>query len=339
MDTESFLNSEVTNLLYLDLTSPFVRACAPELEQAYGFSSSELLAFIDGLNEAILPNPALQTTNAVATITSFVPLKSCQIVGGTIGATTGAALISLSIYQTHQYMKKANEEFFGPRGLHAQLHRTKKMLHELGIEDDGDVFAQDHDSGSINGKQDDLSPNTNPIAKRMECLGDRVMELSFANLTEPVAPNNWLKKLGASSANHMGRKQVERMQKKEQKSDKTVSEIEQERYETDAKIDAVSGNMDLLTLRIQNLDPRQPECEKDHKKLCSELKHLRKQLKEAKERRAKVDKKMGKSDKEIQKREAKEARRANRILWIVITPKGETLGKDDEWDSEESYES
>ncbi|KAJ5939477.1 hypothetical protein N7466_002611 [Penicillium verhagenii] len=92
--------TERTNVLGGSYTSPFVRAHVPELECQTAISPPELLAFIDGLNEAFVPLGALATTDG-------------------------------SIARTKSYMRMANATIFKPKDLRVQIN-GRHILVQIG---------------------------------------------------------------------------------------------------------------------------------------------------------------------------------------------------------------
>lgn len=199
--------------------SPFARARALELEQAYGITAREMLAFIDGLNEAFIANPVLQATSTIGNIVGFVPIPSAQIVGNSISLASGLGMAATSVMRTKQYMKKANDNIFTPKGLHVQICKTEKMLMQTGIRCDASVFAQGQ-------YQVGEAPGTgNHLVRRMDALGDRVMGLSF-DVEAPVAPDNWMRKIGAYSAQRAEQNQLKKLDKKQAKQERKHAKAE-----------------------------------------------------------------------------------------------------------------
>lgn len=199
--------------------SPFARARAQELEQTYGITAREMLAFIDGLNEAFIANPVLLATSKIGNIVGFVPIPSTQIFGSTISLASGWGMAATSIMRTKQYMQKANEVIFRPKNLHAQICKTEKMLMQTGINCDVSVFAQaQYQTGKAPG-------SGNYLARRMNALSDRVMGLSF-DVEAPVAPDNWMKRFGAYSAQRAEQSQLKKLDKKQAKADRSNAKAE-----------------------------------------------------------------------------------------------------------------
>jgi chromosome segregation ATPase len=328
--------------------SPFVRTRAPELEQQYGLSSSELLAFIDGLNEAFMANPALQVTDAIGTIVGFVPLQTTQIVGASLNVAAGIGTAGVSIVRTKRYMKKANETIFKPKGLHAQICKTEQMLTQIGKEGDTVVFAKSQFQAML-GSAQAQEPSGNAIARRMESLGDRVMKLSFDNIAAPVSPNNWAKKLGSYAAQHAEKKQLKELQKKQTKAQEKAAKAEQKLSKAadkhgsnDGEVEKIMRDMESVQNQIQYLDPTDRRYEKDLRGLQREYRELERNLRQLDAQRSRKTERMEKStrkrDAKNAKRDVKEAKKIRKIYWILITTEEESPQGDDDWASDDSPE-
>jgi hypothetical protein len=335
---------EVTKVFGGSHMSPFVRARAPELEQQYGLSAIELLTFIDELNESFLANPALQAAGAIGSIVGFVPLASTQIAGGAINLAAGLSAAGVSFVRTKQFMKRSNETIFKPKGLHAQLCKTDKMLEHIGMANNGAVFAGQQSRAVLENGQ--VEADQNPISRRMEVLGDRVTKLSFHDVEARLAPDNWIKKAGAYSAQRAESKQLEKLNKRQAKSERKsgrherkASKAERKQDRANEKVGDIMEEMEEVRVRIQSLDPTSRKYEKAHKELREEWKELEKDLREAERDLYRGDRKSRKVDEKSQKRLQKDGKKVNKILWIVIMPDSEcSSSDDDDWDSDESME-
>ncbi|KAJ5995525.1 hypothetical protein N7481_002502 [Penicillium waksmanii] len=324
--------------------SPFVRTRAPELEQQHGLSPNELLTFIDALNESFLANPALQAVGAVGNIVGFVPLASTQIASGAMSLAAGLGAAGVSFVRTKRFMKRANETIFKPKGLHVQLCKTDKMLNHIGMANHGAVFAGQQSQATLENAQTEAGQN--PISRRMEVLGDRVTRLSFDDVDAPIAPENWMQKVGAYSAQRAESKQLEKLNKKQVKSERKsgkherkASKAEKKQSRADEKVESIMEEMEEIRVRMQSLDSTSRRYEKAHKELRKEWKELEKDLREAERDQCRGGRKSRKVDEKSQKRLHKDGRKVNKILWIVIMPVSECASSDDdEWDSDESME-
>lgn len=323
--------------------SPFVRARAPELEQ-YGLSSIELLMFIDELNESFLANPALRLIGAAGSLVSFVPLASTQIAGGAISLTAGLSATGVSFIRTKIFMKKANETIFKPKGLHAQICKTGKMLNDIGMANNGAVFARQQSRAVL--ESTEIDGRDNPISRRMEVLGDSVMRLSFDNVNAPIKPDNWVKKVGAYSAQQAASKQLEKLNKKQHKSERKsvkhqrkVSKTERKREKANEKADekanVIMEDMEGLRAQMEKLDSNSRHFKRAHKELRKQRKKLEKDLREVEKDRCERVDKSHKAERDVQKQQHDPGKKTNKILWVVIMPDSEyASGGDDDWDSD-----
>lgn len=319
--------------------SPFIRARVPELERQSGLSASELLAFIDGLNEAFMANPVLQATSTIGTIVGFVPLASTQVVGGGLQLAAGLGAAGVSIARTKAYMKRANEDIFKPRGLHAQIVKTEKMLGLVGMAGDCDAFIQhQHEAMVDNARM--RNGNGNPIARRMDALGDRVMELSFDSVNAPVAPENWMKKLGLYQAQRAEKKQLAKLDKRQAKMERRSAKSERKLNRGERKQDEAQEtmeDMDEIRIQLERLDPGQQGYAEIRRKLVKEHRQVRRDLRVADTNKhsRKTDNRDRKFEKRTQRRLDKQAKKTKKILWIVITTEEESPVSDSDWATDE----
>ncbi|KAL1847495.1 hypothetical protein Plec18167_005119 [Paecilomyces lecythidis] len=246
--------------------TPFVRVRVPEMEQNYGISHHEWIVFLDEFNEAWMANPALQAANQAGNIAGMAPSVIAQIVGVGVNVTAGIGSAVTTKVRTKKYLAKANEEVFGPKGLHVQVCKTEKMLEYVGLSGQDNVFSrykQAFEYTQMNAPM--VQGNNNPTLQRMQSLGSRVMMISFDNVEASTKPEGWMKKWGAHEA-----------QKAEQKQNE----------------------------------------------------------KNAREQR-RADRRSGRGSSRRQERqEKKKEKETKKIRWLVIVPKEQVAGKDEDWDSE-----
>ncbi|KAF9016843.1 hypothetical protein BDZ89DRAFT_1075250 [Hymenopellis radicata] len=110
--------------------APFIRAYPPSL-QASGISVEDWMDFCDGLNIAMIGSPPLAVVDKVGMIIGFVPNQWTMIAGIAIqvSAQTGMHIISKNL--TDKYLIRANETFFGPRGL--RVPKVGKTAQSIGL--------------------------------------------------------------------------------------------------------------------------------------------------------------------------------------------------------------
>ncbi|CAI7654229.1 unnamed protein product [Penicillium crustosum] len=312
--------------------SPFARARARELEAQTGLTQEDLLCFIDGLNEAFLANPALQATNKIAMLVGFVPLATAQIVGSGLQVATSLGSAGVSAVRTKQYLKKANEVIFNPKGLLVRVVKTDKMLSLVGVRDSRVFSAEQY--RALVGR--DESQSQSPLVTRMAALGDRVMSLSFDELAAPVDEDNWMKKWGAYSAQKAEKKQLEKLEKEErrykkagEKEKKDKKSRRNERKVENAVAD-LKDDIEDIKERMQCLNPRQPDESKTGRELLRKLRSLERKLAELEEdREDTLSQKSDKREKIQAKRDQKEAKKVNKLHWIVILPADTSTGDEE----------
>ncbi|KAJ5160495.1 uncharacterized protein N7482_007499 [Penicillium canariense] len=341
---------EITTVFDGAHLSPFIRARVPELEQQYGLSSRVMLAFVDGLNEAFMANPTFQVTNHIGDILGFVPLQTTQIVGASINLAAGLGAAGVSIVRTKQYMKKANERIFKPKGLHAQICKTGKMLGQVGMANDTVIFAKTQYQAPVSSARAN-EPSGNAITRRMEPLGDRVMALSFDNISAPVSPDNWMKKVGVYAVQRAEKKQLEKLEKhqaeaekKSVKAEREIAKAELKRSGADDEMEEITEDMNDVESQMQCLDPNHPRYGRRLRELRREYRELDRKLKEvdlhSKSRKAdKVDKMTRKRGEKTKEREIKEVKKVKKMYWILITTQEESPVGEDDWASDDSSDS
>lgn len=335
--------TEVTKVFGGSFFSPFVRVRAPEFERTHKISQTEWLTFLDGLNEAFIANPALQAADGVGNLLGFVPLASAQILGGSLNAVAGFGTVGVSKMRTRSYIKKANLEFFNPKGLHVQVLKTDPMLKVIGVEKTDDLFkpiapmhpdAPPMPQGGPSYSSYQYTPVPEPdikkvIKDRMTAFGDNVVELSFDNVAPPTEQNNWMKKMSQNAA---AKAEKEQLMKLHGISDRGDVEKEQ------AKVDKLRRKMDEVNMRLTRMPPgtkdyrkKQEDLRKDMGDLKKDLRDaehdLRKELDKAEEEDEKMRAKQRKKGPE--KTAKKQAKEVSGQRWLVIGDKERFETKDE----------
>lgn len=307
--------------------SPFARARARDLEAQTGLTQVDLLCFIDGLNEAFLANPALQATNKIGMLVSFVPLVTAQIVGAGLQVAAGLGSAGVSAVRTKQHLKKANEVIFNPKGLLVRVVKTDKMLSLVGVRDSM-VFSEEQFRVLVGG---DESQSQSPLVTRMAALGDRVISLTFDELAAPADDeHNWMKKWGAYSAQQAEKKQLEKLQKEETRHKESDEKSRQKELEVDNAVADLQGDIEYIKERMQSLNRRHLEESKTGRELLRELRSLERKLVELEDdRQDKLSQNSDERERRQAKRDQKEAKRVNKLHWIVILPADASTGDEE----------
>ncbi|KZF24632.1 hypothetical protein L228DRAFT_266952 [Xylona heveae TC161] len=318
-------------------SSPFARCHAPELA-AQGITQLEFLVFLDGLNEAFLGSPIFQATNLIGSAIGMVPLHSAQILSGSIGVASGLASAGVSYARTRAYMRASNYRFFGPRGLHATIMNTKKMMLAIGLpEAEERLQLPPLDNLDQAQAQQQAMPASDPRIRRILALGDRVMPLSF-DVPQVVMPDNVLKKIGAAHARKLEAKQNRKLEKdrskKSEEQAKKVAKLDEEARDGDEEIAKVERERDKEERKYQEklakyagdgykAEKKRAELKEDYDKEMAKLdKDMSKALQD---KESKVGKNMKDINKGMSKLEKKEHKMAQKVLWVVILKAEEGL--------------
>ena len=344
-------NLETTKSFRGTFFSPFVRAYVPDLEN-YGISRDAFLAFVDGLNEAFVANPAFQLTSTLGMIMSqCYGVDPVVWAGMGLQVASGVASGATSYFRTKEFVKAMNGDLFHPAGLHLNIMTTKKMMNKIGYPEDKLQLPPLESYDDLNtpttmkpreaakAAQFD-SPEDDPRMRRMKALQGYVMPLDF-DVPEAVAPESLLKKMGASQAKRLSKKQNKKMgkdrqegykkflekqreaEKKQREGDKEIAKIERKLAKEEAKLMGKEGKKREKALE---------EFQKEDAKLRREME------KAVAERDKEVAKEMKDAHKERSKVEKKEGKAAHKIRWIVISRWEGQEGDEDEDESREGVD-
>ena len=113
--------------------SPFLRAYAPILRD-YNLPRESFFTFLDQLNEVISTSAPLQVLDATGGILQSVPiLFPLHWIGSTISGLANLGHQGVSKSRTDSYIKQANQDIFGPRGLKAEIVKHDALAYIANI--------------------------------------------------------------------------------------------------------------------------------------------------------------------------------------------------------------
>ncbi|KAL1762462.1 hypothetical protein FB107DRAFT_244449 [Schizophyllum commune] len=112
--------------------APFARGYSAIFHEAVDLPMEEFLAFVDGLNLAIVASPPLRVVDLAGKIIGLVPYHWTMIASMAIQAGAQAGMRALSKTLTDRYMRAANLRIFRPRGLAARICTTAAAMQLLG---------------------------------------------------------------------------------------------------------------------------------------------------------------------------------------------------------------
>ncbi|KAJ7844751.1 hypothetical protein B0H14DRAFT_2776104 [Mycena olivaceomarginata] len=177
---------------------PFVRAYSPELE-AFGITEKEMLDFIDELNIKKRGNLAWNYVTIVGTTVKVAghadPTQITKAVGhiindvGKLGALNSACGPKANKVA---YLRKANRELFGPKGLCVRIVTARELRERLGMPPNADLALPIEDQRMtsvptraeiVQGKRAEI-----PMSQRqISALDGRVAEMKLV----PETADGW----------------------------------------------------------------------------------------------------------------------------------------------------
>lgn len=166
---------------------PFTRAWAPELA-AHDITAEEFLTFIDNLNIVSTAAPPFQLVSMTGMVVGGVPLPFFGLAGTATKGLASAGTIVTSKLRQHRYLKHSNQEFWNPRGLHAQIYSGDEFRRRLGILGSSPVVPLEdlpsHDQSTMT-----------LVHRQLHAVGPLVSRLQLQNLPEPNDRSNILVRL------------------------------------------------------------------------------------------------------------------------------------------------
>lgn len=295
--------------------SPFTRAYPTTLATIdQPISKSDLVSFIDDLNEAFIASPFLQAVGLAGTITSFVPLSIAQIVGGAVSLSADVGTAATSYGRTRAFVKAANEKVFGPRGLQLKILSTRDMMAAVGMKDQESLplhglpeFDEEwaiNQEGSIN----------DPRIRWLQALEGRISTLDW-NVPGQIEQQSWLKKAGAWQAKRLEEKQTKDLQKQREKAGERAEKRREEMEEVDQDAAEKLAKIERKMSKVAAKSGKS-ESKKNEKISKLEDKMDKKQRKWEKQSNKVVEKR----EKDGRKADRQEHKVVQKIRWLVILP-------------------
>lgn len=308
-----------------------MRAYSPTLSE-YQITQPDFLTFLDGLNEGFIANPVLQATSIAGSVMGNI--HPVEIVGIAVEAASEIGSETTSYFRTRAYLKKANAEIFGPRGLKAKIMEFDKMARAVAVHPDelkermqreagGLEGAEDIDIGIFNsviadgeGGGDGIEARRNPRLLLLDALQGHVAPLDTEGL--PVSPEqrNLLKRWNASFAAKEGQKQHKRLDRKVREAKEERAKKYQEALEIAQEMEKEIGKIEAKIDKIPKKEDDEMKVEKKTSSLVADMeKTRRKKVKRMREA-------MKDGDEELQDLQRKDMEKTLKIKWLVISADG-----------------
>lgn len=312
-----------------------MRAYSPALSQ-YQISQTDFLTFLDGLNEVFIANPVLQATSIAGAVMGNI--HPVEIVGLAVETASEIGSETTSYFRTRAYLKKANAELFGPRGLKAKIMDFEKMARAVGVHPEelkermekeaGVLESQDVESvedvhiGLIHsviadgeGGSEGVDTNRrNPRLLLLDALQGHVAPLETEGLLVSPEQRNLLKRWNASFAAREGQKQHERLDRKFRKAKEERAEKYKEALEIGQEMEKYIGKIEAKIGRVSEKETHdEMKIERKISSLVGDMEKVRrKKVKEMREV-------MKDGDEKLQDLQRKDMEKTLKIKWLVIS--------------------
>jgi hypothetical protein len=285
------------------LGMPFARAYSPVLQDR-DISVNEFLEFIDNLNVVSTGSPPLQILDIAGSVVGMVPHHIPQLVGGAINVTAKLGTAGISKGRSTMFMKKANSDFFTPRGLKVEFITGRALKVKLGLPLDAHLVTPLSESNGLNAQE-----------RRIRALQDYISPLAF-DVPQPSEQTNTLEKMSAWKV----QKQAEQSEKKALKDrEKALKKENTAGGDSKAERD--------FEKKLAKIDKEKEKAQREYEK---ELRKggERKALREFEREMQKLDREAEKAGKELEKessksrkdasKDDKEVKQADKVLWILV---------------------
>ncbi|GAW15566.1 hypothetical protein ANO14919_049800 [Xylariales sp. No.14919] len=304
------------------LGSPFLRAYPPSLE-AFQISRTEFLGVLDGLNRVAVQSPPLRALGLVGEVLGVVPLSTAQAVGFALNSASQLGKFALSKGATEAYLRKANKETFGPRGLKMEIAKLEAMarVNKLPILDATGRIRDD--TRLLQPLLDMEEMQTIGAAQRwLQALGPWVAPLDLETLPAINMDTNLWGRLHTFASEHERKNSEKKILKDRSKAfdkhQKGVDKAEEKREKELAKLEKKEQKARDES-RSRKADDKLRKI--DEKREKAEMKHSDRMEKAAEHSRAKD----------------KEEKAMTRVLWLIIRNVHEDSGVRGSMDAGEEY--
>jgi hypothetical protein len=266
----------------------------------------EFVEFVDNLNVISTASPPLQVLDLAGGMVGMVPHHIPMMVGNAISLSAKLGTGAVSKGRSVMFLKKANSEFFAPRGLKVELATSNALKAKLGMNPNAELVSALEDSAGLGVQQ-----------RRM-----RALERYISPLTFDVPPPN-------EQTNNFERMSAWQVQRQLQTSEKKALEDREKAIQKDGSNDESSKAQKDLNKELAKIEKERSKIEKDFEK------GGRKGGKDAEKALRKREKEIQKLDREVEKayeefekenkekkkgvaKEDKEIDQANKVLWIFV---------------------
>jgi hypothetical protein len=284
------------------LGSPFLRAYPIELS-AYNIPAPTFLSFLDELNRLMVVSPPVKVVGLGGDIVSMVPLATAQIVGSAVSAAATVTKIGMSKGRSELFLREANANIFGPRGLKVNIVKLEVVAKaaEIPILDAaGKVKKDARLLAPINSANHGLS-------------GQYRRLMAFAPYTSPLealpdehkdTPTNVIDKMHAYASDRQRiseeRKVLEKREKADRKGKKDTHKAQREYEKEMAKLDSEEDKVRRKEKKLEKMESELRKLDEEREKVTREY-----------------EKEVGKDGRWSVKKDKEEAA-VRKILWLLV---------------------
>lgn len=231
-------------------------------------------------------------------------VQPVQLAGIGLQAASIAASGATSYVRTRQYVKAINESYFHPAGLHLHVFDTKKMTAKVNYPEEKlklppldfttDLPPPTEGMDRKESRQQSVAQvmeQNDPRLRRIKALEGYVLPLDL-EVPQPATPDNLLKKMSATKAAKLERKQNGKMQKKHSKMLRKQQRAEGKGVKGEAKLERLESRLEATELELER-----------HK--SGEIVDSGTSLRELERERAKLSRKVDKKNAKVERRALK----------------------------------
>jgi hypothetical protein len=295
--------------------SPFIRAY-PSALSIYGIPESSFLAFVDGLNESFVTNPALETATHIGMGMSVFGGPHGHIIGKAVKMAAKTASSATSSKKTKIFLEEVNKDMFAGHGLKVQILPTYEMLQIIGCPPDQFQQAQFEtaDLGdTVTSQQQEYSQ-----INRMRALNGWVQPLTYQILHSTPSSDSWSQQQAAKKAAKQHENQTEDLAKAHEKRNEKIREAtthhEKDMREYNAELAKLQEKLNDDLLKDAHSPGKQ---QKARQKYAEEVRKLDKD-----KGQGKMAEEMQDADEEVLKFQRGEGKEVRYLEWIVVTTVG-----------------
>jgi hypothetical protein len=270
-------------------------------------------------------------------IARFPPVIEAQLISLGVIATSEAGAAIHSKKRTAAYLRAANDRFFRPRGLHAQVLLTPQMMATIGASTSDLKLPPVDEHLDSNGEASHGASRiqaNDPRTRRLAALKDFTMPITFNSTFYVPLNNSWLAGASEARETRFAERQNKILSDRCAKGQTFINQANLEATRINERVSALDAQVNQMQLvseqkkyevqmkarqRKQGIfSNRNPE-KRVEKKMANIDKELNKDVGKINKEKEKLNKWMRKGEKKVAEVEKKEHKLSQEAMWIVIS--------------------